>query len=29
MHVDGHSALKGLKKDCEMHMGGTLTTQGS
>jgi hypothetical protein len=28
MHIDGHSALKGLSKDCEMHMGGTLTTAG-
>jgi hypothetical protein len=29
MHVDGHSALKGVGQDCEMHLGATLTTEGS
>ena len=28
MHVDGHSALKRLKKDCEMNLGGTLLADG-
>jgi hypothetical protein len=28
MHVEGHSALKSVGKDCEMHLGGTLKTEG-